>query len=88
MTPCSLLNVSEESVVPSSGKSRAAFKGGRGACSLAAPLLKSLNLRNADFVDMIIFKVLLNLPFSQNELLKSADDYYIGILRNAIKILG
>ena len=35
------------------------------------------------FVD-IISKLLHDLPFSRNQLLKSADDWYIGILKNKL----
>jgi hypothetical protein len=39
------------------------------------------NLKNTDFVDMIS-KVLRNFLFSQNQPMKSADDYYIRVLKN------
>jgi hypothetical protein len=37
---------------------------------------------------MIISNVLRDLPFSQNQPLKSADDQYIRILKNKMKNLG
>jgi hypothetical protein len=42
--------------------------------------------KNTDLVDMMTSKVLRDLPFSQNQPLKSADD--IRILKNTIKNLG
>jgi hypothetical protein len=43
------------------------------------------NFRKTDFVDMKISKVLRDLRFSINQPPKSADDWYIGILKNIIK---
>jgi hypothetical protein len=43
----------------------------------------NLNLKNTDFVDMIS-KVLHDLPFSQNQPLKLADDKHIRILKNKL----
>jgi len=40
------------------------------------------NLKYTDFLDMTTSQVLRNLRFSQNQPLKSADDWYIGILQN------
>jgi hypothetical protein len=37
---------------------------------------------------MMISNVLHDLPFSRNQLLKSTDDQYIGILENEIKEIG
>ena len=62
---------------------RGAPKGGRGcraAASTHTP--QNWNLKNTDFVDIKISKVLHDLPFSQNQPLKSADDLYIRILKN------
>jgi hypothetical protein len=39
------------------------------------------NLKNTDFVDVKISKVLRDLPFGRNQPLKSADDRYIRILK-------
>jgi hypothetical protein len=36
----------------------------------------------------MIWNVLRDLPFNQNQVLKSADDWYIRILKNKIKNLG
>jgi hypothetical protein len=44
------------------------------------------NLKNTDFVDTVISKVLYDLHFSLNQPRKSADDYYIGIFKNIIKL--
>jgi hypothetical protein len=37
-----------------------------------------------DIVAVMISKVLRDLPFSRNQPLKSADDYYIRILKNKL----
>jgi hypothetical protein len=42
------------------------------------------NFKNTDFVDIMISKVLRDLPFSRNQPLKSADDQYIRILKNKL----
>jgi hypothetical protein len=42
------------------------------------------NLKNTDFVDTIISKVLRHFPFSRNQPLESADDQYIRILKNKL----
>ena len=42
------------------------------------------NLKKTDFVDIMISKVSRDLPFSRNQPLKSADDWYIGILKNKL----
>jgi hypothetical protein len=57
---------------------------GGGGCSPAAPPTKR-NLKNTDFVDTMLSKGLRDFPFSLHEPLKSADDWYIGILKNVIK---
>jgi hypothetical protein len=64
---------------------RGAYKGRGGGVYRAATDSKSRNLKKADFVDTRILSILHNLPFSRNQPLKSADDYYIGILKNKIK---
>jgi hypothetical protein len=43
------------------------------------------NVKKQRFCRHDDMKVLRNLPFSRNQPLKSADDYYIGILKNIIK---
>jgi len=40
----------------------------------------------ADFVDMMIVNILCDLLFGQNQPLKLAGDWYIGILENKIKL--
>jgi hypothetical protein len=39
---------------------------------------------NTYFADIMISKVLRDLPFSRNQTLKSADDQYIRILKNKL----
>jgi hypothetical protein len=46
------------------------------------------NLRNTEFVHMMILNVLSDLPFSQTQPLKLAGDNYIRILKTKIKSLG
>jgi hypothetical protein len=46
---------------------------GRGAARLHPPP-PSQNLKNTDFVDMMLSNVLYDLPLNQNQPLKSADD--------------
>jgi hypothetical protein len=54
-----------------------------GGCRAAAPQTpQNRNLKNTDFVDIVVSKVLRNFPFSGNQPLKSADDKYIVILKN------
>jgi hypothetical protein len=55
--------------------------GGRGVCWAATPLKLKLKKKNTDFLDMIVSNVLLDLPFSRNQPMKSADDWYIRILK-------
>ena len=58
-------------------------QGGRGGCRNAAPLLQiEIKKKKTDFVDTIISELLCNLHFSLDQPLKSADDWYIGILNN------
>jgi hypothetical protein len=52
----------------------------RGAAGLYSPHITLL--KTTDFVDTMITNVLRDLPFSRNQPLKSADDWYIGILKN------
>jgi hypothetical protein len=47
---------------------------GVGLPGYSSPPLQTRNLKNADFIDIMTSKVLLDLPFSQNKPLKSADD--------------
>jgi hypothetical protein len=49
---------------------------GGGGCRIAAPSQtpQNINLKNTDFVELMISKVLHDLPFSRNLPLKSADD--------------
>jgi hypothetical protein len=59
----------------------------RGGCRAAArqppQIPQNLNLKNTNFVDMVS-KVLRDLPFSRNQPLKSANDWYIRILKNKL----
>jgi hypothetical protein len=51
-------------------------KQGEGAAVLQLPpqTTQNLDLKNTEFVDIIVSKVLRNLPFSRDQPLKSADD--------------
>jgi hypothetical protein len=62
---------------------------GRGGCRAATPPKppKTEIKKNTDFVDIMISKASRDLPFSLNQLLKSADGYYIRILKNNFKNL-
>jgi hypothetical protein len=66
---------------------RGAPRGGVG-CQVAAPAPKplkpKLKKKNTDFVDITIWEVLHDLHFSRSQPLKSADDYYIKILKNKL----
>jgi hypothetical protein len=62
-------------------------KGGWRGAETQQPSAKPL-FKNTDLVDAIISIVLHDLPFSQNQGLKSADDYYIKISEKQNKILG
>jgi hypothetical protein len=53
-----------------------------GAGAAAQQLPANQNLKYTDFVDMMTSQVLRNLRFNQNQPLKSADDWYFGILKN------
>jgi hypothetical protein len=81
--------------MPSSGRQRkepglcivhtkAAPRGGGGlpGCRPLKPTIR--NLKNTDFVDIMISRVLQDFHFSQNQPLKSADDEYITILKNKL----
>jgi hypothetical protein len=57
-------------------------RGGVPGCDLPPP---PNEIKKTDFVDIIISKILRDLHFSLNQPLKSADDWYIGILKNIIK---
>jgi hypothetical protein len=58
-------------------------EGGRGAAGAAAPP-PNPNLKDTDFVDIMMSKVLRDFPFSRNQPLKSADDQYIRILKTKL----
>jgi hypothetical protein len=47
---------------------------GRGCWAAANPPPKKQNLKNADFVDEMVLKVLRDLRFGLNQPVKSADD--------------
>jgi hypothetical protein len=57
--------------------------GGLPGCSTSKPPINP-NLKSTDFVDIMISKVLRDFPFSRNQPLKSADDWYITILKNKL----
>jgi hypothetical protein len=60
---------------------------GVGGCSPAVPPSKppqNRNLKDTDFVDMMLSKILRDLPISRNQPLKLADDWYIRILENKL----
>jgi hypothetical protein len=64
-------------------------QGGGGSRRAAAPSHtpkrpKRKFKKNIDFVDIMISKVLRDFPFSRNQPLKSADDWYITILKNKL----
>jgi hypothetical protein len=61
-------------------------KEGGGGCRTAVPLqtLQNRNLENTYFAGYMISKVLHDFPFSRNQPLKSADDYYIRIVKNEL----
>ena len=63
--------------------SRGAPKGGAVALQPPKPP-KNRNFKISDFVDIIISRVLRDLPFSRNQPLKSTDDQYIRILKNKL----
>jgi hypothetical protein len=49
------------------------------------PTPSKAKFKQTDFVDTIIATVLCELHFSQNQPTKSADDYYVGILKNLLQ---
>jgi len=60
-------------------------EGGREDCRAAAPSNRSLykrNLKNTDFLDVLVSKVLSDLRFNINQPLKSTDDRRTGMLQN------
>jgi hypothetical protein len=61
-------------------------QGGRGGAGLQpVPNPQKLKLKKkTDFVDIMISEVLRDLPFCRNQPLKSADDWYIRILKNTL----
>jgi hypothetical protein len=58
-------------------------QGGLPGCS-APQTPEDQNLKNTDFVDFMISKILRDFPISRNQPLKSADDQYIRILKNKL----
>ena len=44
-------------------------------------------LKNANFLDALMCNIIHDLPFSLNQPLKSADDWYIGVLKNKVRKL-
>jgi hypothetical protein len=56
--------------------------GGLLGCSPQSP--QNRNIINTDFVDIMIPKVLRDLPFSRNQPLKLADDWCIRILKSKL----
>jgi hypothetical protein len=61
---------------------------GQGVGGGAALSSKSKFKKTQFLLDTMISDVLLDLPFSRNQPLKSAEDQYLGILKNKIKSLG
>jgi hypothetical protein len=61
-----------------------AWRGG-GWRAAASPTPKSI-FKNTDFVGIMILNILQDLPLSHNKLLKLADDQYIRILKNIVKL--
>jgi hypothetical protein len=55
-------------------ESSGAHKAGSAAGLQSPQAPRNRNLKNTDFVDIMISEVLRDLPFSQNHPLKSADD--------------
>ena len=58
------------------GTDRGTSKGGGGGCRAESSphTPQNRNLKNTDFVDIVISHVLRDFPFSRNQPLKSADD--------------
>jgi hypothetical protein len=57
---------------------------GGGAAELKPPNPKKLKFKKHAFVAIMISKVLRDLPFSRNQPLKSADEWYIKILESKL----
>jgi hypothetical protein len=55
-----------------------------GAAGLQPPQTPQNRNKNTHFVDITISNVICDLPFSRNQPLKSADDWYIRILKNKL----
>jgi hypothetical protein len=56
----------------------------RGGGATGLQPFQNQNLKNTHFVDIMISKVLRDLPFSRNQPLKSADEQYIRIMKNKL----
>ena len=67
---------------------RRAPKGALKVWTTPHPPKKTEIFKNTDFVDAMISHVLRDLLFSRNQQVKSADNYYITILKNKIQNLG
>jgi hypothetical protein len=63
---------------------KGAPKGGDAGGLQLPQTLQYRNLKNTDFVDIMISKVLRDFRFGQNQPLKAADDQYIRILKNKL----
>jgi hypothetical protein len=60
----------------------------KAGCRAATPQTPhNWNLRNTNFVDIMISEVLRDFPFSQNQPLMVADDYYISMLKKKLQKL-
>jgi hypothetical protein len=56
-----------------------------GVCLVATPPnSQNWNLKNADFVNIMISKVLRSFPINRNQALRWTDDWYIRILKNKV----
>ena len=60
-------------------------RAGRGGDAELQPLPK-IELKKTDVIETMISNVLSDVPYSRNQLLKSADFQYIGISKNKIKL--
>jgi hypothetical protein len=56
----------------------------RGAAAPPPKTPQNRNLKPTDIVDIMTSKVLRDLPFSRNQQLKTADDWYSEILKNKL----
>jgi len=52
-----------------------------------SPLHKPKFKKDTDFVGTMVSNILRDLSFGRNKRLQSADDWYIGILKNKIKLM-